>query len=322
MHHHAHPSAAACGECTRDSDAARWLRHASAPSLPTPDALPSSSLLAAYAPPLTPACQLLVDPLESVLAALWGPPPAAALTHSVFDSSSWMPPPPLPSSFAGPAFHAGHGCSWPNEASISAPPPRAHSCNQSLLWPLDWSRRDNASNWHHFDVPVPSEQWIHNGEPDCSTTTGGINFLTPPIFGSSCLDDIRESGPEFPRGQKNSDDTKPAKQQCTLNSSDSGAGANNRIRPVFECAFPGCGKIYRAKSSLELHVSTFHEKQRKFACTQCSNKYQTKNRLVVHMRKHTGERPYKCLFSGCSFAAVQKCALTHHQKRKQHGNNI
>ncbi|KAI8610476.1 hypothetical protein BC830DRAFT_1069817, partial [Chytriomyces sp. MP71] len=66
---------------------------------------------------------------------------------------------------------------------------------------------------------------------------------------------------------------------------------------------------------------------RPFKCDVCEASYTTGNRLKVHKRSHTGERPYPCNAPGCSFAAKQACSLKSHklthlsaQERAQHRN--
>ncbi|KAJ3112497.1 hypothetical protein HK100_002313 [Physocladia obscura] len=112
--------------------------------------------------------------------------------------------------------------------------------------------------------------------------------------------------------------SRPAKKSFKIDGSSVAASAPHSH--PFQCPVEPCTRTYKSKSSLDHHVTTFHGGQRRFSCTEkgCGKRYQTKNRLTVHMRSHTGEMPYECKFDGCSFAAAQKCALTHHQKRKMH----
>ncbi|RXG62062.1 Gastrula zinc finger protein XlCGF57.1 [Armadillidium vulgare] len=62
--------------------------------------------------------------------------------------------------------------------------------------------------------------------------------------------------------------------------------------------------------SEEHHYSNYLEEGKGFACLLCRHVATTKGSLRRHMRRHTGERPYRCQF--CPYGASQKSDLDKH----------
>ena len=56
------------------------------------------------------------------------------------------------------------------------------------------------------------------------------------------------------------------------------------------------------------------EKPHKCDWESCNYAAARKGALTTHMRTHTGEKPYKCDWPGCNYAATQKSNLTKHKK--------
>ncbi|KAJ3122985.1 hypothetical protein HK100_011756 [Physocladia obscura] len=53
-----------------------------------------------------------------------------------------------------------------------------------------------------------------------------------------------------------------------------------------------CGLPYKSFPSATHHIKTVHYKERRFKCDGCGKLWQTNNRLTVHMRSHSNEKPY------------------------------
>ncbi|XP_057192696.1 zinc finger protein GLI2a isoform X2 [Triplophysa rosa] len=75
------------------------------------------------------------------------------------------------------------------------------------------------------------------------------------------------------------------------------------------CHWEGCSKEYDTQDQLVHHINNdhIHGEKKEFVCrwNECSREqkpFKAQYMLVVHMRRHTGEKPHKCTFEGCSKA--------------------
>lgn len=86
----------------------------------------------------------------------------------------------------------------------------------------------------------------------------------------------------------------------------------------FSCQL--CPKIFTLKKSLTVHLRYIHKKEEKpFACKMCDFRCIANCLLVVHMRVHTGDLPFKCNI--CVKAYTEKNKLEQH-KRQAHGMGL
>lgn len=66
----------------------------------------------------------------------------------------------------------------------------------------------------------------------------------------------------------------------------------NGQKPEFICEH--CGKEHKTNVLLLRHVNLVHLQKIVCYCNVCNKGFVERTRLKVHMRIHTGERPFKC----------------------------
>nr|XP_061779505.1 zinc finger protein GLI2-like [Nerophis lumbriciformis] len=73
-----------------------------------------------------------------------------------------------------------------------------------------------------------------------------------------------------------------------------------------KCHWEGCSTEYDTQDQLVHHINNhhIHGEKKEFVCRwdDCSREqkpFKAQYMLVVHMRRHTGEKPHKCTFEGC-----------------------
>ncbi|WP_330925526.1 C2H2-type zinc finger protein [Candidatus Sororendozoicomonas aggregata] len=90
----------------------------------------------------------------------------------------------------------------------------------------------------------------------------------------------------------------------------------NPIPDYFICEI--CNKKLSCKRALSRHVKMHTDKTLK--CPHCEKLFSRPDHLRIHVRIHTGERPFPCLHPGCGKAFTSNRDLTQHRAQVHMGN--
>ncbi|QQP39420.1 Putative LOC100487802 (Silurana) [Caligus rogercresseyi] len=74
-----------------------------------------------------------------------------------------------------------------------------------------------------------------------------------------------------------------------------------------------CGKAVPHKQALTKHIRRSHKKSYAFPCHQCPKAFSLNYQLKKHLRIHTKEKPFKCVF--CAYCSARKDNVRTHQRR-------
>lgn len=72
---------------------------------------------------------------------------------------------------------------------------------------------------------------------------------------------------------------------------DSKSGGGGRGEPFFKHRCRYCGKVFGSDSALQIHIRS-HTGERPFKCNVCGSRFTTKGNLKVHFQRHTAKFPH------------------------------
>lgn len=82
---------------------------------------------------------------------------------------------------------------------------------------------------------------------------------------------------------------------------------------TYHCAI--CRREFTYKSSYDRHMQDLHGDTKNFTCDYCHKSFKRKPTLTVHLRLHTGEKPYQCTDCGRQFTDPSSF---HKHKQREH----
>ncbi|KAK5862702.1 hypothetical protein PBY51_018071 [Eleginops maclovinus] len=235
-------------------------------------------------------------------------PPVHQLPVRLPATLSAQGPSPLTSGMEGPHSQTPQSSSQPSNSSIP------NTCSNNLLFP------SSSGNGLSSLLPSCSSSVTNNISSSSSVTGGGgisssssalsRNSITPPSLSHSSLMSSPSSLPLIPHSSSSSVifPNPLASIAATANALDplSALMKHRKGKPpnvsVFDtkpssedpffkhkCRF--CAKVFGSDSALQIHLRS-HTGERPFKCNICGNRFSTKGNLKVHFQRHKEKYPH------------------------------
>ncbi|KAJ1848076.1 hypothetical protein IWW55_004155 [Coemansia sp. RSA 2706] len=92
--------------------------------------------------------------------------------------------------------------------------------------------------------------------------------------------------------------------------------ASGGRRRQFVCTVAGCGKVFYQRAHLNIHIRS-HTGYKPYACRYpgCGKAFPQLGNMHTHERTHSGDRPFKCHVPDCLRAFTQRGNLMTHLRK-------
>lgn len=182
-------------------------------------------------------------------------------------------------------------------ATTTAPPALSPMARQHEREREQQRERDREQRERERDMPIQHPEQQPSGLPPCSVSAS---------FASSIITNLDPPLPDEP----NTLEMLQRRAQEVLDNASQGLLANNladelafrkkgslspydgkRTDPFYKHRCRYCGKVFGSDSALQIHIRS-HTGERPYKCNVCGSRFTTKGNLKVHFQRHSAKFPH------------------------------